>query len=140
MPNSETINIIKRRFSKKGNPAQIPLIKSSRTFEAILEENGIIVSNLGNEPFLPWNVFVETVSFLRRNGGQAVRGNAMNGRLGDRKLPIDSVEGHIAQVVYGKHKGDTVFRRITPIACILIWAGICRHVPGELVLESPEIR
>ena len=134
MKNSETISIIKSRFDKKGNPAQIPLLKGGRTFEAKLVKNGVYVSNLGNEPFLPLNVFIEAVSLLRNNGGQAVRGNAMNGRLGDRKLPIDSVEGHIARVVYGKQKGDTVFRRITPIACILIWAGICRHVPGELVL------
>jgi len=134
MQNSETISIIKRRFDEKGNPAQIPLLKGDRTFEAKLEKNGVYVSNLGNEPFLPWNIFVKTVSFLRKNGGQAVRGNAMNGRLGDHKLPIDSVEGHIARAVYDKQKGDAVFRRITPIACILIWAGICRHKPRELVL------
>jgi hypothetical protein len=134
MQNSEIINIIKRGFEKKGNPAQIPLLKGDRTFKAILDKNGVSVSNLGNEPFLPWNVFVETVYLLKKNGGRAVRGNAMKGVLGDGQLPIDSVEGHIARVVYGKKKGDTVFRRITPIACILIWAGICQHKPRELVL------
>ena len=47
-----------------------------------------------------------------------------------------SAEGHIALVVYGKQPSNSVFRRITPIACILIWAGICADAPGELILRS----
>ena len=58
----------------------------------------------------------------------------MDYRLGDPGLPLDCVEGHIAHVIYGKRRGDSVFRRITPIACILIWAGVCEHARGELVL------
>jgi hypothetical protein len=42
-------------------------------------------------------------------------------KLGESNLPIDSIEGHIANVIYGKKLGDSVFRRITPISCILIW-------------------
>lgn len=51
-------------------------------------------------------------------------------------LSLESVEGHIAHLVYGRQLGQTVFRRITPIACILIWAGICEHVPGRLKLRD----
>jgi len=58
----------------------------------------------------------------------------MSCRLGEPNLPIDSIEGHVAQVVYGKQTGETVFRRITPIACILIWAGVCKAGRGELIL------
>ena len=58
----------------------------------------------------------------------------MNCKLGDNGLSLDSVEGHIAATVYRQQVGDSVFRRITPVACILIWAGVCRHSPGELVL------
>ena len=49
-------------------------------------------------------------------------------------LSLDSVEGHIAYTIYKKKHGDSIFRRITPIACILIWTGICCHKPGELIL------
>ena len=91
-------------------------------------------ANLDKQPLLPWALFEETVSLLSRNGGCADRGNAMNCRLGDDGLSLDSVEGHIAAMVYGQREGDSVFRRITPVACILIWAGICRHSTGELVL------
>ncbi len=67
-------------------------------------------------------------------GGRAERGNAMKYRLGEEGLSLDSVEGHVAHAIYRKREGDTVFRRITPIACTLIWAGICEPAPGELVL------
>ena len=63
-----------------------------------------------------------------------MRGNAMNARVGDEDLSLHSIEGHIAHVVYGKQIGVTVFRRITPIAGILVWAGVCEAKPGELIL------
>jgi hypothetical protein len=94
------------------------------------------VNNLGSQPFLPWAVFEETVKLLIRNGGRAERGSALGGRLGERELPLDSVEGHIAHTVYGKQVGETVFRRVVPVAAILVWAGICEAVPGELVLKN----
>jgi hypothetical protein len=112
------------------------LIRGNKTFEAEISGDGIIVDNLGNQPYLPWNVFVEAVSILKENGGQAKKGNAMNSKLGERGLPIDSIEGHIAYKVYGYKEGDSVFRRITPIACILIWANICKHKPGKLILSN----
>ena len=119
-----------------GNPTQIPLLKGGRSFEAKLSADGIYVDNLGNQPFLPWVVFTETVALLKRSGGRAARGDAMKSKLDERNLPINSVEGHVAHVVYGKQRGDSAFRRVTPIACILIWAEICRHEPDELVLSG----
>ena len=125
---------IKGKLSDHNGQAIIPLQRGGH-FIAILIERGIEVDNLGNQPFLPWCVFQEAVCVMIRNQGIAIRGNAMNARLGDEGLPLDSVEGHIASVVYGKQIGDSVFRRITPIACILVWAGICRSAPGKLILK-----
>ena len=59
----------------------------------------------------------------------------MNNKLGDEGLPLDSIEGHIANVVYGRKPGDSVFRRISPIAAILVWTGICEAGRGELILR-----
>jgi hypothetical protein len=112
----------------------VPLLIGGRSFTAEIAADGVRVDNLGAQPLLPWAVFEEAVSVVARVGGHADRGDAMKCRLGDDGLSLDSVEGHIAAVVYGKRPGDTVFRRITPVACILIWAGICRAGPGELVL------
>jgi hypothetical protein len=44
---------IKRHFDIEGNPARIPLMGGKKFFTARLEEDGIYVDNLGNQPFLP---------------------------------------------------------------------------------------
>ena len=136
MFNNTVISIIKKKFEAEGNPAKIPLLSGHKSFEAKLSKKGVFVSNLGSSPLLPWQVFVETVRLLQEKGGRAEKGNAMNYKLGESGLPIDSVEGNIAIKVYGKQIGESVFRRITPVACILIWAGICQHEPNFLVLKG----
>jgi hypothetical protein len=58
----------------------------------------------------------------------------MNNKLGESGLPIDSIEGLIAYKIYGKQLGQNVFRRITPIACTLVWAELCENQSGKLSL------
>ena len=130
------ISIIKKKFEVEGNPTRVPLLLGHKSFEAKLSKEGIYVDNLGSSPFLPWQIFIETVRLLQEKGGRAKKGNAMNYKLGESGLPIDSVEGNIAIKVYSKQIGESVFRRITPVACILIWAGICRHEPNQLILKE----
>ena len=130
---TQVVEAITRRLRETAGQAEIPLLRGG-IFTAELTEGGVQVDNLGAQPFLPWAVFQEAVCLLIRKGGRATRGDAMNCRLGDPGLSLDSVEGHIAHVVYGKRPGDSVFRRITPIACILIWAGVCKAARGELML------
>lgn len=131
----QVVNILKDKFGKPGQSFIIPLLKGGH-FAATMTDDGIKVDNLGSQPLLPWVVFQETIRVLLiRKDGRAERGDAMGSKLGDPGLPLDSVEGHIAHVVYGKREGDTVFRRITPIVCILVWAGICETAPHELVLR-----
>jgi len=129
----EVAELIRDKFAETGSPTQIPMLRKG-SFTAEMRADGIWVDNLGGEPHLPWAVFQEAICVLIRNGGRARRGDAMKSKLGDVDLSLDSIEGHIAHVAYGKRPGQSVFRRITPVACILIWAGICRAEPGELVL------
>lgn len=97
-----------------------------------MEKDGIRVDNLASEPFLPWAVFNAAVWSLSLNGGFATKGNAMKAKLGDHELPFESVEDHIAHVVYGKERGESGFRRITTVAGILIWARLCENEPNGL--------
>jgi hypothetical protein len=132
---AQAVEVIKSKFGHVGQSARVPKLRGG-FFSAQLIDSGIEVSNLGNQPFLPWGVFEETANLLLRNGGRAQRGNAVRPKLGERGLPINSIEGHIAHTVYGKKPGDSVFRRITPLACILIWAGVCKAARGELILQE----
>lgn len=131
---SDVVTIIRKAFG--GNDAaKIPMMNGD-SLAAELEPEGISVDNLGSNPLLEWDVFVETVELLKRNGGKARKGNAMNFKLGDKELPLDSVEGHIASMIYQRKAGQSVFRRITPIAAILSWAGICENKRGFLRLRE----
>lgn len=135
MNSLKVVQAIKAKFQETGSPADIPLQKGG-TFSAKRTNDGILVDNLGGQAFLPWIVFQEVICVLLRNGGRAPQGNATSARLGQDDLPLDSIEGHIALVVYGKKEGQPVFRRITPVAGILVWAGVCSMEPGELILRQ----
>ena len=113
------IGRIRDEFLEKGNPREIPLLKGQKIFQAVLNKDGISVSNLANQPFLPWSVFEETIVLLKDKNGCALKGDAVKYKLGETGLPIDSIEGRIAFVVYGKQLDQSVFRRITSITCIL---------------------
>jgi endonuclease-3 len=128
------VEAIKRKFGAEGQRVEIPLLKG-KPFVAFITVAGVIVDDLGAQSLLPWIVFEEAINILSLNGGHAERGDAMNSRLGEAGLPLDSIEGHIAHVVYGKEIGESVFRRISPIAAILVWAGICESAPRELILR-----
>jgi len=125
---------IKKQFDQKGDPAKIPLMNGKQFFEARSEDDGIYVDNLKNQPFLPWKIFSEAINCLKENGGQVKKGNAINSRLGDSNLDLNTMEGYIASKVYDCEIGDTVFRRITPIASILAWAEICENTRGQICL------
>ena len=134
-PSIQVVNRLMTCFQALEQTKIIPM-QNKATFSAVMVDGGVSVSNLGNQPFLPWEVFAETVSLLIRQGGSADKGNAMGPRLGSDELPMDSVEGHVAHIVYGKQRGESVFRRISPVANILVWSGICVNEPGKLSLSG----
>jgi len=128
------ISIIKSKFGND-KTSSIPLLKGNTTFKAKCLKEGIEADNLGSKSFLSWIVFTETVYLLEKNGGEALKGNAMNAKLGDQELPLNSVEGHIANFIYGIQPGNSVFRRITPVSCILVWSELCDNLNKRLSLK-----
>ncbi len=134
MDGNLAVEVIKQKFERVDRKVTIPL-QNGRAFKASMINEGIVVDNLGNQPLLPWVIFEEVINLLVRNRGRAQKGNAMDSKLGEKGLSLDSIEGHIAVAVYGKKPGNSVFRRISPIAAILVWSGLCDSEPGELVLR-----
>ena len=118
-------------------------IKNQRggKFVATGSVEGVLVNCLGDaNRLIKWGAFDAVQTLLMQvPGGRAVRGNAMNGLLGDLLLPCNSVEGCIAYY-YGYKRGQRVLRRISPVANLLVWAGLCKNAPGELIMISPPSR
>ncbi len=95
---------------------------------------GVRCNNLGSQPSIPIEVFDLVIDHLAQQANRsAIKGDAHQ-RLGTPRLPLDSVEGHIAHNFYERQVGESVFRRITPISRILAWAGVCVNGKGFLTL------
>lgn len=132
------ISDLKNRLNNNTLPIKIPLLRGDNFFEVTeINDFGISVSNLGSQPLLPWTAFEEAIGLLNEKNGAALKGDAMNGKLGDSLLPTDSIEGRIAFRLYKKQLGNSVFRRITPISGILIWTGLCVNEGKQLLLMQP---
>jgi hypothetical protein len=132
---NESISKIKKFFTSSD---KIYIYGNQRrnTVTCKMIEDGITVDCLadgGFKNFLPWGVFWQAVHIMLVSKGKVKRGSAMH-RLGSVELPFKSIEGHIANVLYGKKEGDSVFRRVSPIAHILIASGICIEQRGDMKL------
>ena len=128
------INKIKLKFGEIEKIVLIPL-PFGGFFSARETTEGIMVDNLGFYPFLPWTVFVEVINFLIGRNGRAEKGFSMSARLGDEGLSLETVEGHLAHVIYDKKEREIVFRRVSSISAILVWAGVCNATTEELILR-----
>lgn len=62
----------------------------------------------------------------------------MDSRLDDSNLDLNTMEGYIASKIYGCKTGDSVFRRIMPVAFILSWVEICENTRGQIRLLPKE--
>ncbi len=66
--------------------------------------------------------------------GTGEEGKCSGLTLGDSNLDQNSMEGYIASKIYGCKTGDSVFKRIDPIASILVWTEICENTRGHVRL------
>ena len=104
-------------------PQEIKACRSTFTAYYDARRRKIHVSNLGQQPWLPVEA-LEVALLLIDSYGRVPKGKAMTAKLGDEDLSLDTIEGAVASLVFGKHEGDSVFRRITPIAGLLLHLGL----------------
>ena len=130
---SEFRKAIEKRFNQaQSTVCDVPTQRSG-FFKATLTESGVLVDCLGEvQDKLEWKYF-DAVEKLLKEHKSAKRGDAMKGRLGDELLPRDSVEGCMAYC-NNAVSGKKVLRRISPVANLLVWAGVCKHGKGILSL------
>lgn len=127
--------VIIKRLQEHGGAAQVPNQRGG-SFRATLMDGCVHVDCLASSPNIPFEAFDAIESLLAENQGQALRGNARNHRLGAAALPLDSVEGRVAYETFGRQEGAHVLQRVTPLTCLLVWAGVCVHGRGVLIDPS----
>ncbi|MEZ5363159.1 MAG: hypothetical protein R2748_12665 [Bryobacterales bacterium] len=124
--------LLEQRLSKKTR-----VMACGLSFEAHFdpEKQAVWTSSLGAEPYLPTDVFV-VVCELLSGEGVARLGDAMKGALGDPALPLDSVEGAVAEQVFGRQPGERVYRRVGAITALMVHLGMARLDADAGVLET----
>lgn len=134
------LNVLKARLLEVGDAGVAIAVQGGGNFLAtpvICGETltGVNVTNLGAEAFLPMDVFVATLSLLYLSDDhQAAKGAAMRAPLGQPGMELDTIEGHVAHLVFGTPQGNYALQRITPISRILEWTGVCENGRGYLRL------
>lgn len=134
---SKTVQAIKKKLNSHKGKATLSLTRGKH-FEIYYESfgNGIIATNLPSGHVLTWKAFDTAVELLQNNHRRAKKGQAMKGKLGDKELTLDTVEGYVAYHAYDIPIGSSVLRTITPLAAILDWSGVCNNCYGYLELKS----
>ena len=99
--------------------------------------NGLVSPKIPVPNQLTWEVFEAAVEVVINNGGKALKGSARSkgARLGDEKLPMNSVEGYVAHKVHGVKEGESSFGPGFVICAILDWADICNNERGFLTIK-----
>lgn len=116
---------IKAKLNSVGGETEIKNGNTKLVVGYAADESGISFKTAkGEETVLVWDVFFATVDILRQKEGKALKGDANKGKLGTKALPLDSVEGYVAENVFGKKKRQTVEKNITKISTLLKWADI----------------
>ncbi len=143
MPKSKKLfdNFI-NNIRSNSNTWSIPQLKKAPSFKIKLVtnnkgENGFIVEKrvMPVDQFFPMKIFYFLIKKLEKAENKSLKkGNALKHRIGQPGLELTTVESLIAREFYKKKLGDSIDRRISVIANILVESSVCRHGRGELIL------
>lgn len=144
LPFYKTDSLVLQKIKQKLNESEglaLLTLPKGKTFYLYYEEygNGLCSTNLPSKRILYWTVFDDAVTLLKKEGGKAIKGNAMKGKLGSSQLPLNSVEGYVAAHSYHAKQGDSCLRMISTISSILEWANICINGYGYLELINHNV-
>lgn len=125
---SRVIKRIKEKLNACGGTATIPLFNGdSCVIRFDSHSTGLVSPKIPPMNQLKWEAFEAAVEVVIQNGGKAMKGKARSGaKLGSADLPLNSVEGYIANKVHGVQLGQTAFGPGFVIAAVLDWADICQ--------------
>lgn len=136
--NSLVVRKIKYKLDSCGGKATIKLFRGdSCEISYDFYKRGLSSPKIPMPEQLTWEAFNAAIEVVINNGGKALKGSARSkgARLGNEKLPMNSVEGYIAHKVHGVKQGESSFGAGFVIYAILEWAGICNNELGFLTIK-----
>lgn len=145
--------LIKNLFGSEINKTiSISHMVRDTKFDITLKEEGIYVpklekgekieGDLEHKGLIKWEIFYETIEFLKQNPGKkAVKGSAQGGKLLNEcsDFNIHNVEGYIAHKCYNVKFGEKSVRRVTYYGAILVEAGLVNNEDKYIKLNQKSV-
>lgn len=132
-----------QKINKSANFWMIPQQRNAKAFHIkVIEKNlkqGFEVEQrvMPIDTFFSFDLFEFVIDALFKSPTKSLRrGDGMNSRIGQKGLELDTIESLVAVKFYNKRKGQSVDRRISVIANILVESGVCSHGRGILKLNN----
>jgi hypothetical protein len=143
----ELIKFLNEKSNQGQNTISIPLQKRRKEFDSfmiqpIYKNSRIVAINVEKrvmpaDTFFPIEIFNLTLELLSKADNLTLaNGNAQKFKMGEYGLHESTIEYEVAKKFYGKKDGESVDRRISVIANILIAANLCIPKKGHLTLTS----
>jgi hypothetical protein len=143
----ELINFLNEKSNQGQNTISIPLQKRRKEFDSfmihpIYKNSKIVAINVEKRvmpadtlfPIEILNLALELLS--KADNLTLANGNAQKYKMGDYGLGPYTIEYIVAKEIYNKKDGESIDRRISVIANILIAANLCIPKKGHLTLTS----
>lgn len=141
----ELIEFLKEKSNQGQNTILIPLQKRRKEFDSfmihpIYKNSRIVAINVEKrvmpvDTVFPIGIFDLILNSLTKAEYFTLpNGKAQGNRMGEDGLVPNTIEYIVAKEIYDKKDGDSVDRRISVIANILIAANLCAPSKGSLKL------
>jgi hypothetical protein len=141
----ELIEFLKEKSNQGQNTISIPLQKRRKEFDSfmihpIYKNSKIVAINVEKrvmpaDTLFPIEILNLALELLfKADNLTLANGNAQKYKMGEYGLHESTIEYEVAKKFYGKKDGDSIDRRISVIANILIASKLCTPKKGHLKL------
>ena len=136
-PGTEASALIRNKLMDSGGRATVYSYRG-KPYEIFLSEDGTGFRCNALKPlyFYEFRVFDVVVDLLKREGGQAAKGQARGCEVGSARCDAHTVAGAVALHYFGKTAGETVLDPQSVLNAVLAWADIAENDRGSIRLTE----
>ena len=134
---TDASTLIRNKLIEAGGKATVYSYKNI-PYDIYLSENGTGFNCNALRPicFYEFRVFDIIVDLLKREGGEASKGQPRKYKVGSEKCSEHTVAGAIALKYFEKANGETVLDPQSVLDAILVWADIVENGRGSIKLTE----
>lgn len=136
-PGTSASTLVRNKLIESGGKATVYSYKGI-PYDIYLSEDGTGLRCEALKPIYAYEftVFDVIVELLNQEGGEAIKGQARNYKVGSEKCNEHTIAGAIALRYFGKAYGETVLDPQFVLDAVLEWADIAKNSRGSMRLTD----